>query len=474
MNADASNINPALLAGKVETVSTDSREVRAGDVFFAFSPPEFNDNCFNGDFQDSTKFVPTAFENGASFAAVRPERFAEHRAALEKFKDRLIFVKDAILALQRLAHGAYLKWNKPVVAVTGSAGKTTGKELAAHVLAAKNLHILKSDKNFNNGLGLPLTILKLLRDESFDAAVLEMGMSTPNNEIARLCRITPPDFAVELNVLPVHIEHLGSIENIARAKAELIEGMKPNGTAILNADNSFTAAMREKSRGRVLTFGIEKPADVFADKIVSENFGATAFQLNLPDDSAKVSFPINGRHNVSNALSAAAVGYCFGMSAREIAAALESFKLPPQRGEILRFKNDITVIDDSYNSNPDALLSMINTIAENGKNAKRIVVVAGEMRELGEDSANIHFETGKKIAAFPVAKLFGVEGLAEKILEGARSAGLRDTNFYENAAIASEKFADEIQPGDLILIKGSRGVRTEKIIGKLLENFEKV
>ena len=472
MNADASNISPALLAGKVETVSTDSREVKAGDVFFAFSPPEFNDNCFNGEFQDSTKFVPAAFEKGAAFAVIRPDRYAEHRAELEKFQDRLLFVKDVILALQRFAHGVYLKWNKPVVAVTGSAGKTTAKELTAKVLAAKNLRVFKSEKNFNNGLGLPLTILRLLRDDNFDAAVLEMGMSTPNNEIARLCRITPPDFAVELNVLPVHVEHLGSIENVARAKAELVEGMKPNGTAILNADNKFTAAMRGLSRGKVVTFGIEKKADIFAAEIVSEAFGATTFQLNLPDDSAAVSFPLNGRHNVSNALAAAAAGYCFKMSAREIAAALETVELPPQRGEILRFKNDLVVVDDSYNSNPDALLSMIETLAANGKNAKRLIVVAGEMRELGADAAKIHFETGEKIAAFPVAKLFGVEGFAADMLAGANGKNLTETVFYENANVAAEKIISEIEPGDLILIKGSRGVRTEKIVEKMREVFQ--
>jgi UDP-N-acetylmuramoyl-tripeptide--D-alanyl-D-alanine ligase len=216
MNADATKLNPALLETEVKSFAIDSRQVQAGQVFFALSQPDYQNNCFNGDFQDSHQYIPSAFEKGAAFCVTRPDKFAEHRAVLEEFQDRLIFVGDAILAFQNLAHGVYLEWNKPVVAITGSAGKTTAKELTAHVLQSSGRKILRNIKNYNNGLGHPLTVLNLAEDKSFDAAVLEMGMSTPSNEIARLCRITPPDFAVELNVLPVHVEHLGSIENLKR------------------------------------------------------------------------------------------------------------------------------------------------------------------------------------------------------------------------------------------------------------------
>ena len=311
MNAEADGINPALLAAQVKTFSIDSREVKAGDVFFALSQPEYKNNCFNGDFEDSTKYVASAFEKGAIAAVVRRDRFEEHRAELEKFKDKLLFVKDAILALQRLAHGVYLEWNKPVVAVTGSAGKTTAKELTAHVLESSGRKVLKNIKNYNNGLGHPLTVLNLAQDNSYDIAVLEMGMSTPHNEIARLCRITPPDVAVELNVLPVHVEHLGSIENVAKAKAELIEGMKQNGTAVLNADDFRVAAMRDLARGKVLTYGIENESDVMAKNIRFARFGETAFELETPNGSAEVLFPLNGRHNILNALAASAVGFSF-------------------------------------------------------------------------------------------------------------------------------------------------------------------
>jgi UDP-N-acetylmuramoyl-tripeptide--D-alanyl-D-alanine ligase len=472
MNADASGTNPALLQAEFKTVTIDSREVQAGDVFFALSQPDYKNNCFNGDFDDSHKYIAAALEKGALACVARPDRFEEHRGALEQFKDRLLLVDDAIFALQMLAKGVYEEWGKPVVAVTGSAGKTTAKTLISEVLSSRH-KVLTNIRNYNNGLGHPLTVLRLLAEPDYEVAVLEMGMSTPMNEIARLCRITPPDVAVELNVLPVHVEHLGSIENVAKAKAELVEGMKTGGTAVLNADDFRVLAMRDLSKGETITYGIENEADVTAKNIRFERFGETAFTLRMPDDEAEVLFPLNGRHNILNALAAAAAGFVFGMTAREIAAALHTVAPPPQRGEILRFQAGFTVVNDSYNSNPDALISMVQTLVDGGgKSAKRKIVVAGEMRELGENAAQIHYETGKRIAEIGVDRLFGVEGLAQNLLEGAREAGLSAVEFYENSQAAAEKFVDEIRAGDLVLIKGSRGVRTEKVVEKLLEKFE--
>lgn len=471
MNADASAAVPALLQTEFKTVKIDSREVQAGDVFFALSQPDYKNNCFNGDFADSHKYIPSAFEKGAVAAVARPDRFAEHESDLARFKDRLLFVDDAIFALQMLAKGVYEEWNKPVVAVTGSAGKTTAKTLITEVLSARR-KVLTNIKNYNNGVGHPLTVLRLLSEPDYDVAVLEMGMSTPMNEIARLCRITPPDVAVELNVLPVHVEHLGSIENVAKAKAELVEGMKTGGTAILNADDFRVLAMRELSKGASITYGIENEADVMAKNIRFERFGETVFTLQTPDGAAEVLFPLNGKHNILNALAASAVGLVFGMTAQEIAAALHTVAPPPQRGEILRFQAGFTVVNDSYNSNPDALISMVQTLVDGGKAARRKIVVAGEMRELGDNAARIHYETGERIAEIGVDKLFGVEGFAQNLLEGARGKGLSAVGFYEDSQDAAEKFVDELRAGDLVLIKGSRGVRTEKVVEKLLEKFE--
>jgi UDP-N-acetylmuramoyl-tripeptide--D-alanyl-D-alanine ligase len=470
MEADFSALNPALLEAEVNSFAIDSREVQAGEIFFALSQPDYANNCFNGDFTDSHIFIPQAFNQGASVCVVRPDRYEEHKAVLEPFRDKLLFVNDCILAFQLLAHGVYLEWNKPVVAVTGSAGKTTAKELTAHVLSSNNRKVLRNIKNYNNGLGLPITVLNLAKDSTYDVAVLEMGMSTPNNEIARLCRITPPDIAVELNVLPVHIEHLGTIENIAKAKAELVEGMRSEGTAVLNADDFRVMAMNVLC-DKFVSYGIENKADVMAKNIKFERFGETGFTLKTPTGEAEVSFKLSGKHNILNALAASAVGHLFGMSADEIAESLKSVEPPMQRGEVLHFKEGFTVINDSYNSNPAALLGMVETLVEGGQFATRKIVVAGEMLELGEDEAKIHRETGAKIAVSGIDILYGVRGLASELILGATQNGLRETKTFANSTEAGDFLISEIKPGDLILVKGSRGVRTEKVIEKLLEKY---
>jgi UDP-N-acetylmuramoyl-tripeptide--D-alanyl-D-alanine ligase len=472
MNADASRLNPALLETEVNSFAIDSRQVKAGDVFFALSQPDYRNNAFNGDFEDSHKYIPSAFEMGAVACVARPDRFEEHREILEPFRNRLLFVNDAILALQNLAKGVYEEWNKPVVAITGSAGKTTAKELTAHILKAKGLNVLSNIKNYNNGLGHPLTVLRILTEKDFDVAVLEMGMSTPMKEIARLCRITPPDVAVELNVLHVHVEHLGSIENVAKAKAELVEGMKEGGTAVLNADDFRVMEMQRLSKGRTITYGIENEADVSAREINLKRFGETRFTLQTPDGAAETELKLSGRHSIMNALAAAAVGVCFEMTAQEIADALRTIEPPPQRGEILHFAAGFTVINDSYNSNPAALLSMIDTLIDGGRGTKRKIVVAGEMLELGEGEAEIHAETGRQLAASGIDVLYGVRGLAKNLIEGASENGLSETKFFADSIEAGEFLAGEIRSGDLVLVKGSRGVRTERVIEKLLEKFE--
>ena len=472
MNAAAPKMNPALPERETRTFAIDSRDVRAGDVFFALSQPDYRNNGFNGEFDDATPFVPSAFEKGATACVVRADRFEEHRDLLAAFEDSLIFVDDAIKALQDLAHGVYLEWDKPVVAITGSAGKTTAKELTAHILESSGRKVLRNIKNYNNGLGHPLTVLNLAADDSYDVAVLEMGMSTPMNEIQRLCRITPPDLAVELNVLPVHVEHLGSIENVAKAKAELVEGMKQGGSAVLNADDARVLAMRELSRGTTITYGIDSDADVKAAEIAFENFGNTHFVLSTPEGKAAVEFPLNGRHNIMNALAAAAVAHSFGMSASDIATSLANVAPPPQRGEILRFARGFTVINDSYNSNPAALISMVQTLVDGASGAKRRIVIAGEMLELGDNAHSIHRQTGETIAQMGIDKLIGVRGLAEDLVRGAETQGLSDRQFVADSDAAGEMLVKEIREGDVVLVKGSRGVRTERVVERLLKEFE--
>jgi UDP-N-acetylmuramoyl-tripeptide--D-alanyl-D-alanine ligase len=471
MGADATSINAEMFDKQIRDYSIDSRSVGAGELFFALSQQDYARAGFNGEFVDAHRFIGDAFARGAIAAVARKD----HLGDLENVKDRLLLVDDAIAALQLLAHRVYTAWGKPVVAITGSAGKTTAKELTAHVLASGGHRVLKSERNYNNGLGLPLSVLRMVSEDrtpdQFDLAVLEMGMSSPTHEIQRLCKITPPDVAVELMVAPVHLEYLGTIENIAAAKAELIEGLKPEGVAILNADDELVMKMRDKHQGRTLTFGIDNVADVSATEIDTRSLGKIEFRLRTPLGEARASLPMSGRHNLSNALAASAVGTAFSLPPEEVARALSNAQPPKMRGEVFDFAAGFTVIDDSYNSNPRSLLNMVRTMAEAGRGRKRLFVIAGEMLELGPDEGTLHTEAGREIAATGIDVLWGVRGLGQEIVLGGREAGLRATKFFDSSEEAAAELMKEVKEGDLILVKGSRGVATDKIVKALREHY---
>jgi UDP-N-acetylmuramoyl-tripeptide--D-alanyl-D-alanine ligase len=471
MGADASGVSAELFDNEITDFSIDSRSVNAGELFFALSQEDYARAGFNGTFVDAHQFIGDSLNRGAVAAVARKD----HAGALHALQSRLLLVDDAIAALQTLARRVYEAWNRPVVGITGSAGKTTAKELTAHLLSASGRRVLKSERNYNNGLGLPLSVLRMVSEgrspDQFDLAVLEMGMSSPTHEIRRLTQITPPDVGVELMIAPVHLEYLGSIENIAAAKAELIEGLKPGGTAVLNADDEWVIAMRSKHSGPVVTFGIENPADVAAANIDTSNLGHIRFDLHTPRGEAKAELPMSGRHNLMNALAAAAVADVFGMTATEIAQALRTARPPKMRGEVLDFAAGFTVIDDSYNSNPRSLLNMVRTTVEGGQERKRRIVIAGEMLELGDDEVTLHYEAGRQIAQAGVDMLWGVRGLADQIVIGARDAGLASVVFYPDSEAAAAAIVNEVTEGDLILIKGSRGVATDKIVAAIRRSF---
>ncbi len=476
MQAEASGPGAELLDKEIVGFAIDSRAVQSGELFFAMSPEDYARAGFNGTFADGHDFIPQALENGAMAAVAHAGR-VDKDDAIAALRDRLLLVEDGIAALQLLAHKVYEAWARPVVAITGSAGKTTAKELTAHLLSANGKRVLKSERNYNNGLGHPLSVLQMVSEgrtpEEFDVAVLEMGMSSPMNEIARLCRITPPDIGVELLVAPVHLEHLGTIENIAAAKAELVEGLKAGGTAVLNADDAHVLAMRSKHKGAILTFGIENEADVRATDIETGRFGRSRFRLHTPLGQALAELPLPGRHNLMNALAAAAVANCFEIDTERIARALQTVAAPEMRGEVLDFAAGFEVIDDSYNSNPRSLVSMAQTLKEGGAHALRRIVVAGEMLELGPDAARLHNEVGSEIAGFGIELLWGVRGLAQDLIAGARMGGMSEeaTRFFETSDEAAAALLDELRAGDLVLVKGSRGVRTDKVIKLLRERF---
>jgi UDP-N-acetylmuramoyl-tripeptide--D-alanyl-D-alanine ligase len=476
MGASVATLAPEFLDKEIKDFSIDSRSVEPGELFFALSQAEYERAGFNGTFADAHQFVSQALEIGAVAAVARLDRVRDD-ADLQVFGDRLLLVEDAIAALQQLARRVYEAWGRRVVGITGSAGKTTAKELTAHLLAATGRRVLKSERNYNNGLGLPLAVLQMVTNgrspSEFDLAVLEMGMSSPTHEIERLCRITPPDIGVELLVAPVHLEYLGTIENIAAAKAELIEGLKPGGTAVLNADDERVLRMRSLHDGPVLTFGIDNDADVMATGIDASSFGRSRFRLRTPLGECGALLPMAGRHNLMNALAAAAVATCFEIGPEEIASALLGVRPPQMRGEVLDFAAGFTVVDDSYNSNPRSLLGMVRTISETEASARRRIVVAGEMLELGPAAAMMHREAGREIAGAGIDLVWGVRGLGLELVEGAREAGIsRDAaRFFETSEEAAAALAGEVRAGDLILVKGSRGVQTDKVVQLLRERF---
>jgi UDP-N-acetylmuramoyl-tripeptide--D-alanyl-D-alanine ligase len=467
----------ALFDKEILGFAIDSRGVVAGDLFFALSPEDYRRHCFTAtSFADAHAFIPQAFESGALACVARGPR-VEGDEALRAYAGRLLLVGDVIEALQMLARGVIDAWGRGVVGITGSAGKTTTKDLTAHVLGHTGRRVLRSRKNFNNELGVALSVLQMetggARPSDFDVAVLEMGMSMPG-EIARHCRVAPPDFAVVVNVAPVHLEFMGSVEAIAAGKAQLVEGLKPGGTAILNADDARVSAMRAKHPGPALTFGLEQKADVTATGVERAGLGLTRFTLHTPSGSARAELPMPGRHNLLNALAASAVAHCFGTGAAEIAEALSTAAPSQMRGEVLSFREGFTVVDDSYNSNPRSLLAMAEAVAQGGEGVRRRIVLAGEMRELGADSAAIHREAGREVAGLGLDVLWGVEGHARELVGGAREGGMAEANtaFYENSEEAASALAAFVRAGDLVLVKGSRGVHTEKVVALLKERYE--
>jgi UDP-N-acetylmuramoyl-tripeptide--D-alanyl-D-alanine ligase len=452
-------LNPGVAESVPAGFAIDSRAVKENEVFVAIP----------GERVDGHQFVAEVLDKGALAALVVHHRlpFAKQ---LAPYKDRLLFVTDTAFAFQQMAQKILAAWNQPIVAVTASAGKTTMKDLTAHVLEGVTSKGFKSLGNLNTSYGLPLTIGRMIsagaQPNDFDLAVFEFGMSS-YGEIKRLTEIAPPTVAIVGNVGTAHIEFFGSSQAIAEAKAEIIDGLVFDGTAILNADDPHVIQMRERrSDISILTFGIEAEADIRAVSINNDTLGATSFELRTPRGDVSVNLPLLGKHNVYNALAAAAAGHHFGMSAKQIARKLKAAAPSKMRGELITFPNGVTVIDDSYNSNPPALIQAVQAMAS-AKGFTRRIVVAGEMLELGEQAAAMHRSCGQQIADAGIQRIIGVRGLAMNLVAGAIDAGVKDSTFCETPEEAAEQLLDELRAGDLILVKGSRGVRTERVVERM-------
>jgi len=418
--------------------SIDSRTVQPGELFFAVK----------GERLDGHDFVEQALKKGAAAAVVS-------RSDLSRYGSnaRLLAVNDTLAALQTLATAVRKLWGKALIAVTGSAGKTTTKEAIAHVLASR-FRVLKSEANFNNHFGLPLMLLKL--EPGHDVAVIEIGMSHAG-EIRALAKIAQPEIGVVTNVAPVHLEFFDSLAAIAGAKYELIESLPAGSTAILNADDDYVSQFGRDFHGKVVMYGTRPEADVRAENIVACGAEGSEFDVLVNGCREHTRLPLVGAHNILNALAAVAVAMERGLKPSETVSALATLTPADKRGEVVQLGN-ITVINDCYNSNPKALSVMMDALA--AMPAKRRIVVAGEMLELGPASEEMHRQAGEHAAKNKIDVVLGVRGQAQALVEQARRAGAR-AEFVATPQEAGEWLARETRDGDVVLLKASRGVKLE-------------
>jgi UDP-N-acetylmuramoyl-tripeptide--D-alanyl-D-alanine ligase len=454
---------PAALAAGTELagVSIDSRTVESTELFVAIHGPR----------HDGHDHLAAAFARGAGAAVVARAKFA---GLAEDVQRRAFAVDDTLAALHRLAARAVEIWraaepSRRIGAVAGSVGKTTTKEILAALVGAR-LRVLKTQGNLNNEYGLPLTLLKV--DDDHQAIVLEMGMSH-RGELARLARTARPDVGVITRVAVEHLEFFSSIEEIALAERELIENLPwPHATAVLNAADERVAQFAEVAHGPVVWFSTahgqatDQRADFRAENIEERGMDGSAFDFVFPTGRARLELPLIGRHNVMNAVAALAAASVWGIGAADAQKVFTTLLPADKRGEVVRFAAGFTVINDTYNSSPTALTALAELLAGT-PGYRRKILAAGEMRELGASSAEFHRECGASIAALKkIDWIAGVTGDASAFVSAAAENGhpRERTGFFDDSGAAGAFFADFIRPGDLLLLKGSRGVKMERIL----------
>lgn len=455
----ATGIGGVLAQGSGKTqfssVSIDTRTLKEGDLFFAIRGPN----------QDGHRFIPSAFSKGALGAVAEegyefPGEFPEGRA--------LYRVRDTHEALKNLAIWTRQRWPGTLVAVTGSMGKTTTRQFAAHLVGTART-VYQTPGNYNNLFGLPLALFGLAANHEF--GIFEMGMSAPG-EIAEMCRIAAPVVGIITNVAPVHLEFFPSIEAIARAKGELADALPDEGTLIYNADDPLVRRIADSFRGSRISCGTAEHADVRADKIEVAGLEETRFTLSCAGVTVNAAIPLAGAHYVINLLPGIALGVRFGIPLERMIEGFATLTQAAMRGQLLHLGKGIAVIDDSYNSNPRALNQMIRMLSELPGFARRILV-AGEMLELGATSEALHFECGRFAAGLGVDLLAGVRGAAGEMVRAFRQSCKPggQGEFFPTPDAASEFLTGEVRQGDLVLVKGSRGVHTEKVVQALRSHF---
>jgi UDP-N-acetylmuramoyl-tripeptide--D-alanyl-D-alanine ligase len=449
-----------LLSGSRPTaiggISIDTRTLQPGDLFFAIRGPR----------NDGHDHIAAALAKGACGVVVDTaygfgSNFPQDRLLLQ--------VEDTHRALKDLAADVRRLWRGTLIAVTGSMGKTTTKEFAAQVLQTE-YSVYRSPGNWNNLFGLPLAIFGLSADDHI--GIFELGMSA-TGEIEAMCQIAKPDIGILTNVTPVHLEFFASLEEIARAKGELIGGLPQDGMLIYNGDDALVADLSTGYRGKRVSFGMSEGVSVRAHMIEVVGLHETRFQITCEGVTRKAVLPLAGAHYVMNALPAIALAAHYRIPMEQVIESLRHLKQTQMRGQVIRFLDGFTAIDDSYNSNPRALMGMIEMLAQVPSFARRILV-AGEMLELGADADNLHHQCGIRAAQCGIDVVVGIQGAAREIVRGASESGSNapQTQFFPQVEPAVEFVANLVRPGDLVLVKGSRGVQLERVVQALRARHE--
>ncbi len=451
----AAQMNGTMVAGDATRgfgdVSIDTRTLKPGDIYVGIRGERF----------DGAEFAGAAIEAGAAGVVV-PRRSAK---TLAERNVVVIEVDDTTVALQALAHGIRREAGTKVVAITGSAGKTTTKEVTSDFLEAR-YRVVRNRGNFNNHIGLPLALIELRQRP--EIAVVELGMNHAG-EISTLVRVAEPDVRVWTNVGEAHLGFFASIDAIADAKAEIFEGAGASTLLVANADDPRITARLGAFRGRVVTFGIEGDfADVRASAVEDRGIEGISARVTTRHGAVDITTPLIGRANLANILAATAVAEEFGVALATVVTRAAHLRPAARRGEVLRMPSGVTVIDDSYNANPDATKKALGVLAES--QASRRIAVIGEMLELGERSSELHQGVGRAVVDARVDVLVSVGGAPAKALaDAAVAAGMPAAGVHHFATSdeAANAMPALVRAGDLVLVKGSRGVKTDRVVDRL-------
>jgi len=461
-------VNGKIRQGDRETVirrvSTDTRTLKKGDLFVPLK----------GDNFDGHRFIGEALEKGASgFLTTEWNSKAKSKPKLELDNSiAVIEVDDTLKAYQDIAHYVRERLAARVVGITGSTGKTSTKDMLASILS-RSMKISYPPENYNNEIGVPFTILQA--DEKTEVIVLEMAMRGLG-QIHELAEIGRPDIGVVTNIGVAHFELLGSEEMIFEAKSELMKSLDADGRAVLNQDDPKVMKLRDLTRASIVTFGMDKKADIFCSNVTLDSQGCVSFDLHLKDgDAVPVALPVPGKYNIYNALAAAAVSFILGVSSQVIKTGLERATLSSMRMEVLTTPSGLTILNDAYNAAPDSMKAALETLKEVSGQARhggqvRSVAILGDMLELGALTAVSHLQVGSMAADAGVDLLITIGEKAQLIAEGASKAGVDSEKIRSFGEITegSDELFKLVSPGDVILVKASRAMKFENVVKVLV------